>query len=178
MKLTQKRLRELLHYDPIAGVFTWLISKKGTRANLVAGSVSKNKDNGYRRIKIDGNFYKTSRLAWLYMEGYFPENDIDHENRIRHDDRWENLRHVSRQCNTRNSSTRSDNTSGITGVMWHKAAQKWQARIMISGKGFSLGLFQSKTNAAMARWEAEKKYGFPNCNTTSIAYLYLQKRSY
>lgn len=176
MKLTQARLKELLHYDLITGVFTWLISKKGTRNNLVAGSVSKNKDNGYRRIKIDGNFYKTSRLAFLYMEGYFPEHDVDHKNRIRHDDRWENLRHATRQCNARNSNKRSDNTSGITGVTWHKTAQKWQARIEISGKGFSLGLFQSKHDAAKARWQAEIKHGFPSCNTTSTAYIYLKER--
>ena len=33
------------------------------------------------------------------------------------------------------------------------------------------------TNAVQARWEAEIFYNFPNCNTTSTAYLYLQRQA-
>lgn len=165
-KLTQSRLKELLHYDPEIGNFTW------REGNQVAGYI--NKHIGYRLIGIDGKYYNASRLAWLYMEGYFPENDVDHKNRIRHDNRWENLLHASHQCNMRNCKKRITNKSGITGVSWLKRDQKWRAGITIFYKSLNLGHFTSKFDAAHARWEAEVKYDFPSCNTTSTAYQYLK----
>ena len=82
--LTQSRLKELLHYNPETGIFTWLVSKKGVKIGNIAGSVN---SIGYRYISVDRILYKASRLAWLFIEGYFPENDVDHINRIRDDDR-------------------------------------------------------------------------------------------
>lgn len=172
MKLTQAQLKEVLHYDPEAGVFTWMVPGKGMGVGQNAGSI--NKFHKYRYIQLDGKNYLASRLAWLYMEGYFPEHQIDHKNRIRHDDRWKNLRHVSPQCNSRNCSISKNNKSGITGVCWQKTMNIWTAQIMISGKAKHLGCFNSKLDAARARWKAEIKYGFPACNTTSTAYLYLR----
>ena len=101
--LTQARLKELLHYDPSTGIFTRLktVSNNGKKG-AIAGGVCK--INGYRRIVVDYKTCIASLLAWLYMEGYWPEHEIDHINRIKHDDRWENLRHVTHQCNVRNSS--------------------------------------------------------------------------
>ena len=119
--LTQNRLKELLHYDPETGIFTWRVSRRGAKSGSVAGV----HDNGYIRIKIDYELYLAHRLTFLYMEGYFPEYHVDHKNRIRDDNRWSNLRHVSRQCNQRNASIAKDNTSGITGVCWHKNNKKW-----------------------------------------------------
>lgn len=173
-KLTQARLRELLHYDPETGIFTRLKtasynSKKGD----VVGSINL---DGYKIIRLAGRGCRTARLAFLYMEGYLPEHDVDHINRVRHDDRWCNLRHVSRQCNSRNCSISKNNKSGITGVCWCKRDQKWKADITISGRNIHLGYFILKLDAAKARWEAEVKHGFPGCNTTSTAYLYLQSK--
>ena len=173
MKLTQERLKELLHYDPETGVFTRL---KTINYNAKQGFMAGWNNRGYKQISIDGKKYKTSRLAWLYMEGYFPENDIDHIDRIKDNDRWENLRHVSQQCNTRNCSIKNTNKSGITGVSIFNRDRRWVASITINGKQIHLGLFVNKTDAARARWQAEVKYGFPNCNTTSSAYLYLKER--
>lgn len=172
-KITQEQLKRVLSYDPETGVFTWLISAGTVKAGKVAGSA--NIDRGYRNIKLRGLMYRASRLAWFYMEGYWPEYTIDHINRIKDDNRWENLRHVTQRCNVRNSKTRNDNRCGITGLHFHKGKQKWVAGITISGKTISLGNFKSKTDAARARWNAEVKHGFPNCNTTSSAYLYLNK---
>ena len=175
MKLTQARLKELLHYNPEMGVFTWLKTvSNSVKAGFVAGGIDS--DGGYRRIRIDGKRYRSSRLAWLYMEGYFPEHEMDHRNRIKHDDGWENLRHVSHQCNTRNKNIYKTNRSGIAGVCWHKRDKKWHVSIRIFGKLINLGTFNSKLNAAKARWGAEVKHGFPNCNTISTAYLYLKER--
>lgn len=166
MKITQEILKERYRYNRYTGIFT----KRKNRRPLGWKDGS-----GYLCFNIFGRPYKVSRLAWLYMEGYFPENDIDHKDRIRDNNRWRNLRHVSRQCNIRNMGIRLNNTSGITGVSWRKTNRKWIAYITVSYKKIILGIYDDKVDAAMARWNGEKKYGFPNCCTESSAYKYLKE---
>lgn len=173
MKITQERLKELLDYDPDTGVFTWKISRKGIKKKI-AGSMHKNK--GYLIIGLDSKDYKAHRLAFLYMEGYLPENDVDHIDRNRINNKWNNLREVSRSCNLRNCNISKINTSGITGVSWSKQLNKWKAQITILNKNISLGYFKDIADAATARWNSEVKHGFPNCSTTSSAYNYLKKQ--
>jgi hypothetical protein len=169
--LTQERLKELLHYDPETGVFTWRTSGSGKRANKLAGGYDA---YGYICIAVDKVTYKASRLAWLYIEGYIPENLIDHKDRNPKNNKWKNLRHVTNQCNARNQSVRKNNKSGVTGVCWIKRSCKWQSQIRADRKTKYLGEFKTLKEAVQARWNAEIKYGYPNCNTTSSAYLYLQ----
>ena len=73
------------------------------------------------------------------MEGYLPENDVDHINRIRDDNRWCNLRHVSRVCNIRNRDKFKNNTSGVTGVSWFDSRGTWRVRIAVDRKQMGLG---------------------------------------
>lgn len=88
--ITAERLRELLHYDPETGIFTWRVAR---RANVEAGDVAGciDKNEGYRRIVVDGRIYKAAHLAWLYMTGKRPAGYILRNNRNRADDRWSNL---------------------------------------------------------------------------------------
>lgn len=172
-KLTQAKLKELLDYNPKAGIFTWKV-QKNSRVSIgrVAGYVE---SDGYRRIRIDNNLFVASNLAWLYMEGYWPECVIDHKDRDRDNNKWDNLRHVSRLCNTRNQSVRKKSTSGVTGVHWCKTTKKWNAQIKISGKSYNLGYYKNLTDAVRARWHKEIENNYPNCNTISSAYQHLKK---
>lgn len=172
--ITQERLKEVLSYDPTTGAFMW--ASKFTQTIIVGEVAGCIDGNGYRHIDIDGKTYKAHRLAWLYMEGYFPESDVDHENRIKHDNRWCNLRHVSRSCNMRNRGILSNNTSGVNGVHWRVARGRWIASIRVDKHLFHLGSFENLQDAVKARWEAEIKFDFPNCNTTSSAHLYLKEQ--
>lgn len=170
-KLTQKRLKELLHYDPETGIFTW---RKYRSYNAPTGSVAgTHNSNGYIVICIDRSREFAHRLVWLYMHGYIPECTIDHINRDRLDNRLENLREATRQCNARNIGLQQNNTSGIKGVTWDKSRIKWVAFIKVSGKHIPLGRYADKSDAAMRRWEAEKEHGFPGCCCDSTAYRYL-----
>ena len=154
--ITQKRLKEVLHYDSETGVFTWLVSSCVKIGN-VAGTTN---SNGYIIICIDRKQYRAHRLAWLYVHGDFPDEDTDHINHIRGDNRINNIRCVSRQCNMRNASMKSNNKSGIVGVSWHKGACKWVASIRAEGHSIHLGTFDDIGDAEQARKDAGIKYGF------------------
>jgi len=169
--LTQNKLKEALSYSPDTGVFRWKISKPGHKGvGSMAGNIS---SQGYRVITVNGKEYRVSRLAFLYMEGYFPEHEVDHKNRNTVDDRWANLRHVTHSCNMKNRGLMGHNTSGIPGVHRYKKNGTWQVTITSRKKRFFCGYFKSFKDAVKARWDAEKKHGFNSCNIKSLSYQYL-----
>lgn len=97
--ITSTELRKRLQYDPETGLWAWLKSPRGGWEGKPAGSIDA---KGYRCIKIDGQSYKASRLAYLYMTGEWPSEEMDHINRDQQDDRWENLREADRSLNNHN----------------------------------------------------------------------------
>lgn len=170
-KTLYERLHELLDYDPETGVFTRKVGRGGTgRKSSIAGFIN---DRGYRRIKIDCKPYSAHRLAWLYVYGYMPENEIDHKNRIKDDNRICNLREVSHHCNMRNKTTYKNNRSGIVGVTWHKRDKIWQSVIRVNNKNIHLGYFDNKLLAAKARRKAELEYNYPQYQSSSSSLNYI-----
>jgi hypothetical protein len=126
--ITAEYVRRRLQYNSETGVFIWkprIGDKRWTAqfAGKVAGSI---KNDGYRRIKIDGESYGAARLAWLITYGEWPQNDIDHINRVRDDDRLVNLRDVTR---TENQNNRSNNNGLPEGVQFNTKSAKYQAWI-------------------------------------------------
>ena len=116
---------------------------------------------GYRKVKVKYTQTYEHRIVWELFNGPIPEDmEIDHINHIRDDNRIENLRLVNRRENTRNSSIRSDDTSGVVGVCFDKKRGKWYAQIVLNGTRLHLGRFSEKSEAIKARLEAEMKYGF------------------
>jgi len=154
--ITADELKELMEYDPETGVFTRRVQRGSAKAGDVAGYIDPS--TGYRVISIKNKDHYAARLAHLYMEGEWPKNSIDHINRIRNDDRWENLRPANRTENNQNQGIRKNNTSGHKGISWHKAAKKWSARIDVNKKRINLGLFTTIEEAVAARKDAELKY--------------------
>ena len=156
--ITQERLKEVLHYDPNTGIFTWLTSTSNShKIGDVAGGIT---HSGYYRISISNKLYYAHRLAWLYMYGELPKGSIDHINRATGDNRIENLRDVDHKINMKNTKRREDNTSGATGVRLHKRSGKWTARIYVNGKEIHLGYYTDKAKAIAKRRMAEVIYGF------------------
>ena len=170
--ISQERVKELLTYDPNTGFFTWKVMNSPTgTVGSKAGTITQ----GYRMIGIDGSMFRASRLAFLYMEGYTPENHVDHINRVRDDDRWCNLRHVTQSCNMRNVGNRKDNKSGVKGVTWDKKVSKWLSRITVNNKMIFVGLHKSLDNAACARLAAEQCLDWSGCDSSSPAYKYVKE---
>lgn len=153
--LTAQRLRELLHYDPETGVFTWRVACRGTAAGDVAGCVI---DGGYIRITIDKRFHRSHRLAWLYMTGTWPANDIDHIDGNPSNNALANLRDVTRSVNLQNrrAAMGHNTTSGVLGVSSKR--NKWRARIKVDGRHVSLGHFDTIEEAQAAYLEAKRAH--------------------
>ena len=99
--ITQEYLKSVLYYDKDTGLFTWKISNK--KGHVKEGKLAGSKDNrGYVKIQINKKDYTAHRLAWFYIYGEWPKQVIDHINRIKFDNRIENLRDVSVLENNKN----------------------------------------------------------------------------
>ena len=65
-----------------------------------------------------------------------------------------------------NQSISLANTSGVTGVGWHKTKGKWRAYIKVNYKQKDLGYYNSFEEAKQARLQAENecfgKYSYKN----------------
>lgn len=164
MNLTQDILKKNLHYDPESGIFIRLISSSNRiKVGQEAGSIYTSRGKKYKRARLLGKQNTCHRLAWLYMTGYFPNKEIDHINGNGLDNRWANLREVSRIENCKNTRLSDRNKHGIKGVYWHKTRKEWEARINFNTRPIYLGVFDNIFDAACARKAAEKKYGYhPN----------------
>jgi len=133
--LTQARLKKLLDYNPLTGVFVWKVQASN---RVSVGDVAGCRDAGkYWVIEVDKTLYKAHRLARLYMTGKMPREQVDHINGVRSDNRFTNLREASHKENQHNARKRADNTSGHKGVSWHAASGKWRADIRVDGIGFA-----------------------------------------
>jgi hypothetical protein len=151
MALTQERLKELLDYDPETGIFTWRGVQRQTSVGTIAGSVDK---DGYIAICVDYSPRRASRLAWLWMTGEWPSDQVDHKDRDRKNNRFSNLRLATGSQNQGNRSLSKTNKSGFKGVSRYRAGERsgrpWQASIRISGKSKNLGYFSTREEAHAA----------------------------
>jgi len=153
--ITAERLREVLHYDAESGVFTWIAStaRRGRkRIGHRAGTID---DRGYVIIKINQKLYQASRLAWLYVTGEWPKNQIDHQDQITGNNAFLNLRDVTGRVNQQNQRrAHSQNVSGFLGVI--RRRNKWVARLQLDGKHRWIGTFTSAEDAYEAYVKAKR----------------------
>lgn len=171
-KLTQETLRKILHYNPNTGDFTWLVHRgSNVTKGYIAGTTM---PNGYKKLQIDKVPYLLHRLAFLYMEGYIPEHCVDHIDNNPANNKWDNLREATKSCNAINSKVSKSNTSGVVGVTFDVARNKWKVMLKINKKRSYQARFNTFNEAVIARWKAEVEYKFPNCKTNSSAFLYLK----
>lgn len=146
--LTQERLKELLHYDPDTGVFTWKASRGRVRAGSVAGSPDGGR--GYIMIRIDGKKHLAHRLAFLYVNDAFPPAGVDHIDHCSTNNRLANLRLATQAENCKNSRININNTSGYKGVTWDKSKGKWMAQARLNITKYYLGRYPTAEEASAA----------------------------
>jgi hypothetical protein len=153
-------LRNAFVYDAESGEFR----KRGHDEAITAET-----PQGYVRVQFAGGTWPAHRLIWKMQTGEEP-SILDHINGVRNDNRWVNLRSVSDRENSQNRAISTLNTSGVTGVHWHKVNKKWTARIKIKGRWLHIGGFHDFDEAVNARKAAERKYGFhPNHGKRTVS---------
>ena len=155
-----EELKEFLDYNPDTGIFTWIKIPNNNRVKVgqVAGVM--NSWTCYIQIRFKGIGYKAHRLAYYMYHGVDPLGKcIDHIDGDKANNKIDNLRLATNSQNAMNRhNVPSNNTSGISGVDWHKSVKKWHSRIMVDGVRKSLGFFINIEDARKARKEAEIKY--------------------
>jgi len=153
-ELTADKLRKILKYDPATGLFEWLQPSPGRKLGAPIGKVV---GDWYVQLMIGGKNYKGHRLAWLYMTGNWPQQEIDHKDRDRRNNAWANLRLVSHKQNAENVAVRRHSSSQVKGVYWDKVRRKWEAYITHNKRRKHLGRFVLLSDAILARSKAEQK---------------------
>ena len=151
--LSHEHLLCQLSYDPTTGHFAWISPSMGRRKNSVyAGGLEK---CGYRRIRVGKYRYLAHRLAWFYVHGYWPPNEVDHRNNCRDDNRIENLRLADDRQNRANMGPRKS-ASGLKGAHWNASRGYWQSYIKRDGRSKFLGRFDDPETAHEAYVAAAK----------------------
>lgn len=152
--VTQERLKEVLSYDQATGLFHWKksLSNKGP-VGAVAGVVSK---RGCIVIGIDTRLYKAHRLAFLYVNGDWPVNKVDHRDGDPTNNAWENLRDVTQAINSQNfKRARINNKTGFLGVS--PANNGFKAQITLRGRQKNLGIYKTPEEAHEVYLEMKRK---------------------
>ena len=124
-KIIPDSIREVLRYDPEAGLLVWLVDRtRGVKAGDIAGCKHA---NGYITVGYMGRHYLAHRVCWFLAHNEQPK-EIDHINRDKHDNRLSNLRNVTKSVNCLN---RKDSR-----VNWYfrKDSRTWQIRASAGGK--------------------------------------------
>ena len=128
--ISQGELRNLIEYDEETGLWRW---RNPTGNNLEGWFAGAPTTNGYRQIRINGKAEYCHTLAWYWVYGDWVL-ELDHENRVKNDNRINNLRMSSKSTNAINSKLRIDNSTGHVGVFYNvNRRKKWYAYINKNG---------------------------------------------
>lgn len=155
--ITQDFLKSIVNYDAETGAFSWVKRRGSARAGEIAGTPQ---NKGYIHILINRKPYLAHRLAWLYAFGKWPNDQIDHINGRKSDNRISNLREVCQQDNSRNRKKSKNNVTGVTGVYFHKKLKKFGSQIKVNYRHIHLGYFANFFDAVCARKSAEIRFNF------------------
>lgn len=158
---TPEELRELLRYEPDTGNLYWKPRDrelftcdrvwKSTNSMICGRKAGEPNGHGYLRVTVLGYRTVAHRVAWAIYYGEWPDDELDHINMVRDDNRICNLRQARRFQNSHNKRPPSNNITGVKGVSWHKHGRKWQAYINCGEGRRYLGLFESFDAAVQAR---------------------------
>ena len=142
-----------LAYSPETGM-CWRADSRNGNWSLVTPGTAK---GAYTLLRIEGRNKALHRIiAEVFLNAGKPlttQQQVDHREHAdgsHGQDRLSNLRICSHRENSWNMRLFSTSTSGYKGVCWDKRANKWLARIRISGKQQWIGHFTSAEAAAKA----------------------------
>lgn len=153
--ITHNELIAKISYESETGNFFWNVNS-GSRAKI-GQKLGSYDMYGYLTVRINKKSYKLHRLAWFYVHKIWPENDVDHINGIRNDNRLCNLRCASRKTNLENRTCKSESETGLYGAYYDKRKRKYYSAISHHNIKIHLGMFESAQEAHNAYIDAKQK---------------------
>ena len=153
--LTQQRLFEVIHYEPLTGGMHWIktVSNRAPAGSEIKGTTFR----GYKRVRIDGKLYLAHRIAYFYVTGVWPEQ-IDHKDNDPSNITFDNLRPATGFDNQKNMKLSRRNKSGTKGVFWDKSRQCWAAKLMSNRVSVLNKRFDTREEAEIAVIAARKAH--------------------
>lgn len=175
---SQGELQRLLRYDPKTGALFWLprlpsqfedgvhsaehSARKWNARYAGCEALTTTGPDRHRKGAIHGRVYMAHRVIWKMVLGADPD-EIDHIDGDPSNNRWANLRDVSRAENARNMARQPKNTTGVSGVHWSTHRNKWCATGRLDNKTVNLGRYDRLQDAVEAREIWAREHGFhPN----------------
>lgn len=154
-------LRAKLRYNQELGALFWMTK---SRFGKMAGRV--NSVTGYRQINFEGDLHQAHRLIWYHFYGVWPENDIDHVDSSKLNNKISNLREATRSQNLRNRKKHVLKKLPL-GVYKYTYKPKFKessekpfyAKIKAQGKNTFLGSFATVFEAEEAYIQASIREG-------------------
>lgn len=156
--ITLQQVKEWIHYDPETGIFTWLQGYfKIGRGSRAGHEVKRSPKHRYLQCNILKNQMLCHRLAWFYMTGQWPKDQIDHMDGNPFNNKFSNLREASHKQNQENKRPTHNSKTGHKGITL-EPSNKWRAKIKHNFQTIYLGMFENLEDAIAARKSAEKIY--------------------
>jgi hypothetical protein len=164
MTLTQEEAHRLFEYRD--GVLIW---KERPRSDFKtdlawkqwnpkhAGNLAGCWSGHHVTVGINRVQHPLARVIFLMHHGYLPEI-VDHADCNPMNNDVNNLRAATKSDNQRNTGMYAHNTSGVKGVVWSTACNKWIARVKVNGKTKHLGVFADMELADLVAQEARNKF--------------------
>ena len=173
-KISVLELKKYLRYDDERGCLIWnerdshdfvnvaaYVSWNKRFANKVVGSKN---TNGHVVTRVKNVPVLVHIAVYAIVTGEYPNDEIDHIDHDKTNNRMNNLRVVSRVDNSRNMPKRIDNKTGETGVFFDKSRSKYVAQV----GGRNLGRFNTVNEAAVVAKEARLVSGYHQNHGVSI----------
>ena len=155
-KIIPEDIGDFIDYNPETGVLT---NKVDRGQRIKKDQVTGCKGKFYTHIIFRWLNYPAHRVCYFLHTGVDPkEMYVDHIDGDGHNNKFSNLRLVTKKENSRNSKRPSNNSSGVTGVTWHKLKSKWQAQVCDNYKIKHLGTFDNFEEAVAVRIAAEHRF--------------------
>lgn len=162
--LTYEEVAAVLEYRPEVGgsCLVWKVDRISGHGKVQAkaGDLAGYKDpKNYWLVRVNRKLFKAHRLVWLLVHKEWPPCQVDHIYGAEVGNRVENLRLAFRNNadNTQNTRKYKNNTSGLTGVSFHKKINKWQSYIRVNNVQYHLGYFDTAEEAYAAYLEAKAR---------------------
>jgi len=150
--ITQDELIKLFEYRD--GNLYW---KECIGKRVKIGALAGWTDTEYKKVRIKNKPYAIHRIIFMMKHGYVPEQ-VDHIDGNKFNNCIENLRPANNSTNQQNVGIQKNNKSGIKGVCWHKASNKWVVQLGINGKPKHFGCYFDKEVAKFVAETMRHKY--------------------